>query len=127
MIPPQINCYSQSFFYGFLGGVGAYLLLFRMTRMPNNFNELKKKWPIIFFDLSLYAVGGGLVSSFLVYPSTAKAAFISGCAWEGIMGGYVLNKHKEVYKTIAEGKAIRSLLPEFESLCETLRKEDNSE
>ncbi len=70
----------------------VYYLIYRETRLILFLKEPRKEWRVFVFDLFIYVVCGGLVTVFVIDPSTLKEAFIGGCAWEGLVGGTIAGK-----------------------------------
>jgi hypothetical protein len=97
-VAPLTLSWLQAFGIGVLGALLVYLLLYRDTRLNDFISDPKQRWKILVWDLTLYLLGGGLVSAFLVEPKTAKEAFMGGCTWQGLAGGLMAGTELKAFR-----------------------------
>ena len=81
-----------AFGYGVLGAFIVYLAIFRKQRLEIFVKAPRQEWRLFVFDLIVYLVLGGLITAFLVNPSSVKEAIFAGGTWEGVIGGLMPNK-----------------------------------
>jgi hypothetical protein len=86
------------FFVGILGALLGYFILYRETRIAEFVKAPGQNWKSLLFDLVIYLVCGGLVTTFLVVPGSTKEAFTGGLAWQAIAGGAVAGTELATYK-----------------------------
>ena len=88
----------HAFLVGVLGALLGYFILYRETRIAEFVKSPTQNWKALLFDLVIYLVCGGLVTTFLVVPNTPKEAFTGGLAWQAIAGGAVAGTELATYK-----------------------------
>jgi hypothetical protein len=93
---------SEAFAIGLLGALTGYIVLYRQTRLAEFAKNPRQNWKVLAFDLLLYLLGGGLVTTFLVTPANPKDAFIGGLGWQALVGGYVAGTELAAYKKASE-------------------------
>jgi hypothetical protein len=89
---------SQAFAIGVLGALLGYLILYRQTRIAEVIKNPSQHWNTLLFDLVIYLLCGGLVTTFLVVPYTPKEAFTGGLAWQAIAGGAFAGTELATYR-----------------------------
>ena len=90
------------FFVGMLGAFVVYFCIYRERRIMLFLKEPKRHWRVFIFDLLGYLICGGLVTIFLVEPTTSKEAFMGGCTWEGLVGGTMAGIELKIQNTIKQ-------------------------
>jgi branched-subunit amino acid permease len=97
-LPSQPLPSLEAFLIGVLGALLGYLILYRQTRIAEFVKTPGENWKSLLFDLVIYLICGGLVTTFLVLPSSPKEAFTGGLAWQAIAGGAVAGTELATYK-----------------------------
>jgi hypothetical protein len=73
---------------GVAGAFVTYCLIYRETRIKDFTEAPAEHWVVLFVDLFIFLGCGGLLASFMADPqTTTRQAFITGCSWQGILGG----------------------------------------
>lgn len=90
------------FFVGMLGAFVVYFCIYRERRIMLFLKEPKRHWRVFIFDLLGYLICGGLVTIFLVDPTTSKEAFMGGCTWEGLVGGTMAGIELKIQNTVKQ-------------------------
>jgi hypothetical protein len=80
---------GQAFGTGVLGALVGYLVLYRTSRINAFWQDTGHQWKVFAFDFGVYLLCGGLVTTFVADPSSPKAAFIGGLAWQSLVGGFI--------------------------------------
>jgi hypothetical protein len=97
LVPDPLSS-PHAFFVGVLGALLGYFILYRQTRLSDFIKEPGKNWKTLAFDIVIYLLCGGLVTTFLVVPGSPKEAFTGGLAWQAIAGGAVAGTELATYK-----------------------------
>jgi membrane associated rhomboid family serine protease len=97
----------QAFFFGVLGALLGYFILYRETRIADFVKAPAQHWKTLVSDLVIYLVCGGLVTTFLVVPSSPKEAFTGGLAWQALAGGFIAGAELDKYRKYEERREIR--------------------
>ena len=82
----------SSFFIGVAGAFVVYMLMFRNTHIRVLLDDPAGNWKTFVFDFVVFLICGGLVTVFVVEPTTPKQAFLGGCGWQGLIGGIVADR-----------------------------------
>lgn len=91
---------SQSFFFSWLGALIAYILLFRQKRLKLVLAFPKRHRRLLFFDLIAFFVLPQIVTTYLLQPTTARAALIMGAAWVGILIALLRRTELRIVRTL---------------------------
>jgi hypothetical protein len=80
--------FLATFGCGVAGAFVTYCLIYRETRIRDFTEAPAEHWVVLFVDLFIFLGCGGLLASFMSDPQTStRQAFITGCSWQGILGG----------------------------------------
>jgi hypothetical protein len=89
---------QQAFWTGVLGALLGYFVLYRDSRIAEVIKDPRQNWRLVLFDALIYLACGGLVTAYLVVPSSPKEAFTGGLAWQAIAGGAVAGTELATYR-----------------------------
>lgn len=92
-----------AFFVGMVGAFIVYFCIYRERRIMLFIKKPKRYWRVFIFDLLGYLICGGLVTVFLVDPTTPKEAFMGGCTWQGLVGGTMAGIELKIQNTVKQG------------------------
>jgi hypothetical protein len=98
----------EAFYIAVLGALTGYILLYRETRIAEFSKNPKQNWKVLVFDLVLYLMCGGLVTTYLIVPYGHKDAFTGGLAWQAVAGGVVAGTELATYRKAAEKEGDKS-------------------
>src|SRR5207302_6330043 len=105
--PPSVMqtlALNQAFSTGVLGALLGYFVLYRESRIAEVIKNPRQNWRLVLFDGLIYLICGGLVTAFLVVPSSPKEAFTGGLAWQAIAGGAVAGTELATYRKAQGGQ-----------------------
>lgn len=117
------------FLYGVAGAFVIYAFMYRETRIMEFSKNPKKNWRILFFDMMIFLVCGGLLAMFILVEPTVKEAFMAGAGWQGIVGGFTSNlESTSLRKELSEkNESITSLLETMGDLRKRTPEEEGEE
>jgi hypothetical protein len=100
----QTLALSQAFWTGVVGALLGYFVLYRDSRIADVIKDPRQNWRLVLFDGLIYLICGGLVTAYLVVPSSPKEAFTGGLAWQAIAGGAVAGTELATYRRAQGGQ-----------------------
>ena len=84
----------ESFFPALAGSGVVYALLYQRSRLD------EQNLRIVAFDLFVYLLCGGLVTTLLIEPCNVQGAFAAGAGWQGSVGGFAAGTELRVLKQL---------------------------
>ena len=82
----------EAFYIAVLGALTGYILLYRETRIAEFSRNPKQNWKVLVFDLVLYLMCGGLVTTYLIAPYAHTMPSLAGLPGKLSLAAWLLEQ-----------------------------------